>query len=100
MFTILIKKFMLRVANMGKKAALVWCILLTLDFFASLFCLLFGILLIKPDGTGPEYAIPLTIVGAVLLFICTFMIMLTTVSSNYIKAKNKNEDEDINKDNN
>ena len=87
MFIKLVKRFMLRVATMSKKTAVAFIIVMVLDFFAALTMMYVGLLYLRPDVTPPDFAIPLTIAGSVLLFVDAILIMLSSLSSNYVEKK-------------
>lgn len=83
---------MLRIATMGKKATLTYILLLTLDFLVALGFMITGLIFLIPEQDPPKFAIPFTIVGAVLLFVMVVAIMLTTLSSNYVEKKMTEEE--------
>lgn len=85
---------MLRVATMSKKGTVVYIVMTTIDFLAALTCLLVGLIFVRPIDSPAPFAIPLIIVGAVLSFIMVFLIMLTSLSSNYVEKKMTEEEKE------
>jgi len=90
MITALIKKILNAIASMSQKASIVYCWILTTLFFTAIAILLSGVINLMPSHT-PAYAITLSTVGGFLLLAVTFVIGLTTISSNYVKRKEKKE---------
>lgn len=88
----LTKKILIALATMSRKVAAIYCVILSIVFFASASILLSGLILLEPSGVS-SLSLTLTIVGAVLLFLVTFTLMLTTVSSNYVEKHLKEEAE-------
>ena len=87
MISFVIRKLLVMIANMSKKASKIYCITLTFFFIMAVCLLLSGLILINPDKEYPSFAIGLTIAGAVFLFAVVFTIMLTTIASNYVKRR-------------
>jgi FtsH-binding integral membrane protein len=86
----LIIKAMFAIAGMSKKASAIYLAILTFFFLAALGFLLFGIILVDQPN-GPSYGIPLTITGAILMFLVVATIAISTIASNYVR---KNADKD------
>jgi hypothetical protein len=90
MLTQLIRKILFAIAGMSRKASVWYCWILTFFFCLAVSTLLTGVIFIRPDET-PGFAIPLTIVGAVFLFLVTATITLTTLASNYVRKKTQGQ---------
>ena len=77
---------MFAIANMSKKATIVYLSILTLLFSGAIACVLYGILYItNGESEHPSYIIYLLIAGFILFFIVLCMIAITTIASNYVK---------------
>ncbi|MFA6861283.1 MAG: hypothetical protein WCR56_02750 [Bacilli bacterium] len=87
MINYLIRKFMLTIAGMSKKASKIYCIILTFVFLLAVSLLLTGLIIINPKVDYPHWAISMTIAGSIFLFVVVFTIMLTTIASNYVKRR-------------
>lgn len=77
---------MIRIANMSKKSAGWYIFFLSINFLVAISLLLVGLIFIEAD-TAPSWALPLIILGAILVFTTTFTIMLATISSNYVEKR-------------
>lgn len=82
---------MVRIANMSKRSAAWFILCLSINFLIAISLLLIGLIFVEAD-TQPSWALPLIIVGAVLVFLTTFNIMLATISSNYVEKRIKNKE--------
>jgi len=78
---------MLRIANMSRKESLIYLILLTFFFVGDLILLVVGLIFhsFSDPSLDPPWAIPMIITALVLIFCCLFTIMLSSLSSNYVK---------------
>ena len=87
---------MFAIARMSKKASLIYLILLSSLFLASLILLLAGLIQIDPvNNVYTESSIPLVVCCGISLFVSVFGVALTTIASNYVR-KNAHKDPKLN----
>lgn len=90
MITLLIK-IVFAISRMSKKASTVFISVVSFVFLVSLVLLMSGVIYMT-NGVGyPQFAVNITIIGAILIFLSIAAVALTTLSSNYVR-KNPHKD--------
>ena len=79
------------IANLGKKASVIYLIVTTILFFLSLTSLIAGLIFLYPKASVEEvYNGKLYIIlGSVGLFLVVLFLSLASLASNYMKSKNE-----------
>lgn len=79
---------------MSKKGTIFYIIVTTLDVLVALSFLIVGLIFVRPVDNPSPFAIPFIIIGAICSFIMVFLIMLTSLSSNYVEKKMTEEEKE------
>ena len=82
-------KFMSRIANMSNKEAKWFILSFTFVFVLFLSILVWGLILVIPGEEIPTLSLVLILVGGIFLFITIIFLALASLSSNYMKRKEK-----------
>ena len=79
------------IANLGKKASVIYLIVTTILFLLSLTSLIAGLIFLYPEASVEEvYNGKLYIIlGSVGLFLVVLFLSLASLASNYMKSKNE-----------
>ncbi len=89
----LLKKLLLKIASLSKRASIVYCVTLTLVFLCGIALFLTGIVFVKPDAIIPDFAIVCLAIGSLLIIAVLATVALTAVASNYIEVEGQSEKE-------
>lgn len=83
----LLKKLLLKIAFLSKRASIIYCVTLTLVFLCGIALFLTGIVFVKPDAIIPDFAVVCLAVGSILILAILVAVALTAVASNYIEGE-------------
>ena len=90
----LIRKLLLKIASMSKRASVVYCIVLTLIFLVGIAVFLTGILFVIPGEVLPDFAIACLTIGSLMIIAVLAVVALTSVASNYIETEKESHGEE------
>lgn len=88
----LIKKLLLKIASLSKRASAIYCLVLTLVFLVGIALFLTGILYVLPDREMPPFAIVSLAIGSIVILAVLVAVALTTLASNYIGTEGHEEE--------
>ena len=93
----LLKKILLKIASMSKRASAIYCIVLTILFLVGIALFLTGILYALPDTDMPSFAIICLAIGSLVILAILATVALTSLASNYIESEETDKETDASK---